>query len=162
MLSFDPNVARMPRMTDDGEILRRRYEALGATGDDNTTACDYNLRDLEIQLALEYIREGDVILDVGCGTGVALRRYATDRQVTAYGIDYARSMVGLASRRVAEEAPRASISIQQASATELPFDSESFDVVTSHRCLMALLDWERQKDALRGIHRVLKPVVCWC
>jgi SAM-dependent methyltransferase len=43
------------------------------------------------------------------------------------------------------------------SVVELPFADAAFDVVTSHRCLMALLDWELQQAALIEIERVLKP-----
>ena len=39
----------------------------------------------------------------------------------------------------------------------IPFPKAHFDVVTSSRCLMALLDWEKQKQALVEVHRVLKP-----
>ena len=49
------------------------------------------------------------------------------------------------------------IDFREASVTDLPFDADSLDVVTSHRCLMALLDWGLQQQALLEIHRVLKP-----
>ena len=127
------------------------------SGDEKTTACDYNLRDLEIAYGLEFIRDGDTILDVGCGPGVALEQYATKRKVSAFGIDYAENMVGFARKRAAEVIPNIPVEFRCASVEELPFENSTFDVVTSHRCLMALLDWERQQRALLDIHRVLKP-----
>lgn len=147
----------MERTRSDDEALRETYEKIALTGDDNTTACDFHLRDLEIDLGLSVIRDGDRVLDVGCGLGVALRRYASERQIEAHGIDYAQNMVEGARTRLAETAPELGIEVQQASVEELPYDSESFDVVTSHRCLMALLDWGRQQKALLEIHRVLRP-----
>jgi ubiquinone/menaquinone biosynthesis C-methylase UbiE len=137
--------------------LKRRYEAFATSGDEKTTACDYNLRDLEIAYGLEFIRDGDTILDVGCGPGVALEQYATKRRVTAFGIDYAENMIEFARKRVAQTIPNTKINLRRASVEELPFASGSFDVVTSHRCLMALLEWDRQQKALLDIHRVLKP-----
>jgi ubiquinone/menaquinone biosynthesis C-methylase UbiE len=144
-------------VTNDSEMLRERYENFALSGDVKTTACDYNLRDLEIAFGLEYIRDGDRILDVGCGPGVALKAYATRRQVQAHGIDYAENMVAFARRQLEESAPELGIDIQHASVVELPYSNQSFDVVTSHRCLMALLDWDLQQKALVEIFRVLKP-----
>jgi ubiquinone/menaquinone biosynthesis C-methylase UbiE len=144
-------------MTDDSTILRSRYEEIALSLDDRTTAADYQLRELEIQLGAEYIRDGDRVLDVGCGLGVALRRYAKARSIEAHGIDYAENMVEGAKTRLAESEPGLQIDFRQASVVELPYEDDSFDVVTSHRCLMALLDWELQKQALLELRRVLKP-----
>lgn len=141
----------------DHERLKETYERIALSGDDNTTACDFQLRELEIDLGLQSIRDGDRVLDVGCGLGVALRRYARERRIEACGIDYAENMVAGARRRAAESAADLKLDFRRASVTELPFDDAAFDVVTSHRCLMALLEWERQQRALVEIHRVLRP-----
>jgi ubiquinone/menaquinone biosynthesis C-methylase UbiE len=144
-------------MTDDAATLKQRYDEIALSLDDATTACDFNLRDLEIDLGLEPMRDGDRVLDVGCGLGVALRRYAHERRIEAYGIDYSANMIEGAKRRLAEAASELEIDFREASVIELPFEGDTFDVVTSHRCLMALLDWDLQKQALAEIHRVLKP-----
>ena len=67
------------------------------------------------------------------------------------------TLVAFARRHVAEQRADLKIEIEQASVLGLPFPENSFDVVTSHRCLMALLDWEKQQSALLEIARVLKP-----
>jgi ubiquinone/menaquinone biosynthesis C-methylase UbiE len=144
-------------MGENSELLKQRYEAIALSGDERTTACDYNLRDLEIAFALESIRDGDAVLDVGCGPGVALRAYASARRIEAHGIDYAEIMVAFARRRASETTPELRIEFAHASVLELPFPAAHFDIVTSSRCLMALLDWEKQKTALLEIGRVLKP-----
>lgn len=141
----------------DDELLKQRYESIALTGDVTTTACDHHLRDLEIEFGLEHIRDGDAVLDVGCGPGVALRAYARRRSIDAHGIDYAGAMVDFAIRQNEQEARDLAIEIGRASVLELPYPDARFDVVTSHRCLMALLDWDKQQAALREITRVLKP-----
>ena len=144
-------------MSQDDRLLRERYEAIALSGDVATTACDYQLRELEIDFGLEHIRDGDRVLDVGCGPGVALLSYARHRRISAYGIDYAENMVAFAKRHLEEQGGGQEIEIKQASVLELPFADNSLDVVTSHRCLMALLDWKKQQSALVEIARVLKP-----
>jgi ubiquinone/menaquinone biosynthesis C-methylase UbiE len=144
-------------MTDADTILKNRYDEIATTLDDATTAEDFRLRELEIDLAAEYIRDGDVVLDVGCGLGVALRHHASARSISAHGIDYSGPMIEGARTRLAQTSPDLEIDFREASVLELPYPEGSFDVVTSHRCLMALLDWERQQQALLEIHRVLKP-----
>ena len=75
-------------MKDTSAVLKSRYDEIAKSLDDTTTACDFHLRDLEIELALQSIRDDDAVLDVGCGLGVALRRYARERRIRAFGIDY--------------------------------------------------------------------------
>jgi ubiquinone/menaquinone biosynthesis C-methylase UbiE len=141
----------------DHDLLKKRYEEIALSGDEKTTACDFNLRELEIAFALESMRDGDVVLDVGCGPGVAIRSYATQRSIEAHGIDYAENMVDFARAKTRELTPQLGIDIREADVRRLPYAEKTFDIVTSSRCLMALLEWERQKDALVEIHRVLKP-----
>lgn len=143
-------------MSSDEATLKSRYDEIALSLDDRTTACDYNLRDLEIDLGTEYIRDGDTVLDVGCGLGVALRAYSSRREVTAFGIDYSANMIEGARSRLAAVAPELDIDFREASVAELPFPGNHFDVVTSHRCLMALLDWDLQQKALLEINRVLR------
>jgi ubiquinone/menaquinone biosynthesis C-methylase UbiE len=128
-------------MTQDSKELKKRYENFAKSGDVTTTASDFHLRDLEIDFGLEHIRDGDRILDVGCGPGVALAKYASQRRVEAFGIDYAENMVAFAKDNLKRAAPGKDVVVQHASVTDLPFENNFFEVVTSHRCLMALLDW---------------------
>lgn len=144
-------------MIEHSEILRERYETIALSGDKTTTASDFHLRNLEISYGAQFIRDGDTLLDVGCGPAVALEEYAQQYDIKAYGIDYAENMVNFARKRLKDEAPNLNVDIKQASVVELPYENNFFNVVTSHRCLMALLDWELQKKAILEIHRVLKP-----
>ena len=126
--------------------------------DYKTTSCDYNLRELEIDLATEYIFDTARTLDVGCGLGYAVIQYASRKKIEAHGIDYAANMIKGAEELLCRNQPalRGTIKLRQASVLELPYPDNHFDVVTSSRCLMALLDWQLQKAALTEIWRVLK------
>ncbi|MEZ5849026.1 MAG: class I SAM-dependent methyltransferase [Hyphomicrobiaceae bacterium] len=144
-------------MVDEAEQLKQVYDEIAISGDERTTACDFNLRDLEIAYGQEYIRDGDIVLDAGCGPGVAIRAYAKSRSIKAHAIDYSANMIALAKKLTSEQAPELKIDFQCASVMSLPFGDATFDVVTTHRCLMALLDWDLQQKALLEINRVLKP-----
>ena len=87
------------------------------------------------------------ILDCGCGTGhnlTWLRRYGR-----AYGIDL--TWAGLQFARGRGERLTA-----RASAAQLPFASNRFDLVTSFDVLYALDD-ETERQAIAEMARVLKP-----
>ena len=138
------------------EKLREHYDELARSGDDRATAKDYNLRDLEVSVALEYLADGDALLDVGCGPGVALRQYASARQLRrAAGLDYSHEMVEAASAKA--RAAGIDLELKQGSALEMPFESNAFDIVTCHRVLLALLAWEDQQKAIAEMHRVVRP-----
>lgn len=86
-------------------------------------------------------------LDCGCGTGnnlELLRRYghAVGIDLTYSGLKYATS--------------RGDHSVAQASATELPFPQETFDLVSSFDVVYALPD-AAEKAAVAEMFRVLKP-----
>jgi SAM-dependent methyltransferase len=85
------------------------------------------------------------ILDIGCGTGATmdyLRHYGTP-----HGIDLSELPLRFSRRRGHRRTLRAS-------AAELPFDSESFDLVTALDVIEHLDD---DKQCLTEIRRVLKP-----
>jgi SAM-dependent methyltransferase len=85
------------------------------------------------------------VLDIGCGTGATmdhLKRYGVP-----YGIDLSEIALGFSRRRGHQR-------LLRASATELPFESESFDLVTALDVIEHLDD---DAQGLAEIRRVLKP-----
>lgn len=146
-------------MSSDETVLKSRYDALALSKDYRTTASDYQLRELEIDTAAAYMQDGMLTLDVGCGLGYAITQYAQRRSMVCHGIDYSENMIAGAVDLLQKNHPALvpRVQFRHASVTALPFPDNHFDVVTSHRCLMALLDWDKQQAALCEIHRVLKP-----
>ena len=139
--------------------LKRRYDEIAETLDEKTTACDYNLRELEIDTAAGYMKDGQRTLDIGCGLGYAVRQYAARKKIEAHGIDYSEKMIEAARElsRNNQEDLKGTVNFQTANVLELPYEDGYFDVVSSSRCLMALLAWELQRRALVEVARVLKP-----
>ncbi|MCH7808535.1 MAG: class I SAM-dependent methyltransferase [Planctomycetes bacterium] len=97
------------------------------------------------------IRTGQRVLDIGCGTGATVSRLRA-RGVDAVGIDFAPAMVEAAHREYALEDH-----VHCAEATNLPFASSSLDAVLANGVFHHLAVQGRLGDALREIHRVLKP-----
>jgi len=89
-------------------------------------------------------------LDIGCGEGHNTRLLAR-RGVRMQAVDISRTFIRYASQAEAEDP--AGIRYVVASAQELPFGSEAFDLATA---FMSLMDVPRADLALREAYRVLK------
>jgi len=88
---------------------------------------------------------GDRLLDVACGSGLAIE-LARLRGASCSGIDASARLVAVARDRN----PDCDIEVGDMHA--LPWDQESFDVVTSFRGI-----WGTTPGAVAGIYRVLRP-----
>lgn len=91
------------------------------------------------------VGEGDHLLDVACGSGLAIE-LARVRGATCAGIDASRRLVAVARDRN----PDSDIRVGDMQA--LPWDGETFDAVTSFRGI-----WGTTPTAVKEVHRVLVP-----
>jgi ubiquinone/menaquinone biosynthesis C-methylase UbiE len=96
-----------------------------------------------------HCQDGDRVLDVACGTGLVARRVsAVSRQLCVVtGIDLNEGMLNVARSD-------SGIEWRQGSATELPFESGTFDVVL---CQQGLQYFPDRAKALQEMARVLAP-----
>jgi ubiquinone/menaquinone biosynthesis C-methylase UbiE len=131
------------------ESNRAYYDAFSESyethrGDNDPGGYHDLLDELEASFVERFGRDRDV-LEVGCGTGLVLsriRRFAK----SARGVDLSPGMLELARQR--------GLDVVEGSATELPFDSASFDVTCSFKVLAHV----REIDvALREMARVTRP-----
>ncbi len=105
--------------------------------------------------SLEPVNRGESVLDIGCGVGVdtLVAAAKTGPGGRAVGIDLVPEML----QRARENLRKTSIdnaSFQRASAEELPFADQSFDVVISNGVFNLVPD---KLKALKEAWRVLKP-----
>ena len=91
------------------------------------------------------VRSGDHLLDVACGSGLALE-LARIRGATVSGIDASVRLVEVARDRLAEA------DLVVGDMADLPWPDGTFDVVTSFRGL-----WATTREALAEARRVLRP-----
>jgi ubiquinone/menaquinone biosynthesis C-methylase UbiE len=101
------------------------------------------------------INRGESVLDIGCGAGadtfVAAKMVGAEGRVI--GIDMTPEMLARARKNL-QEISLQIVSFHKASAEELPFRDESFDVVISNGVFNLIPDKAR---ALKEVFRVLKP-----
>lgn len=103
------------------------------------------LDDLESSIVLQYTKKHHTILEVGCGTGLILKRVAPF-VAKSVGIDISEGML--------EKAREKGLDVFCCSADSMPFSNDTFDVVYSFKVLPHI---ENIEDTLKEISRVLKP-----
>ncbi|MDR2587685.1 MAG: bifunctional demethylmenaquinone methyltransferase/2-methoxy-6-polyprenyl-1,4-benzoquinol methylase UbiE [Coriobacteriales bacterium] len=96
------------------------------------------------------------VLDVASGTGdIALALVRTNPQAQVTGFDFSESMLEVARKRANKLAhPPDNLRFVQGNALDMPFEDESFDVVTISFGLRNMSDYQRVCEEMV---RVLKP-----
>ena len=99
------------------------------------------------------LKDGMRILDVGCGTGFFTRLMVEgDEKVTAVGVDLEEPFIDYAKKiATVRQLP---IDFITGDAFNLPFEADSFDIVTSHTFFTNIPDPER---AMAEMKRVVRP-----
>jgi arsenite methyltransferase len=100
-------------------------------------------------------REGEAVLDIGCGAGVDVFMAAlmVGPSGKAVGIDMVPDMVEKARQNLKETKLR-NVALDLGSAESLPFPDGGFDMVISNGVFNLILD---KRSTLREVLRVLKP-----
>src|SRR4051812_5097568 len=141
------------------ELIRKHYREQAEKHGLSPTSTmeDETVRSLELELLAQFIgvmAKGKrlQVLDLGCGNGYALERMEQEHPRQSFsGVDFSDDLLALAAKR------HLKAKLQQGDARALRFKDRSFDVIYSERCLINILDWEGQQQALREIHRIMKP-----
>ena len=90
------------------------------------------------------------LLDAGCGTGAMLGMFRRDYPDKNYtGVDLSKKMIETARKK-----HRDGICFVAGDCEELPFDADSFDVVT---CSMSFHHYPNPEKFFMSLHRVLRP-----
>ena len=99
------------------------------------------------------ITKDDVILDIGCGGGINVERFLKMTENKVYGIDYS----GLAVDRSVQINKNAiddgKCEILKASVSQMPFDDNTFDIVTGFETVYF---WPDIVNDFKEVRRVLK------
>jgi ubiquinone/menaquinone biosynthesis C-methylase UbiE len=105
----------------------------------------------ELEFLKKYVREGETVLDVGCGNGRLLNLFG-DTTVKYTGVDFSKELIAIAEKNHGEKG-----TFLHADARSLPFADNSFDVVFSIAVIHHLPARENREQFVSEITRVLKP-----
>ena len=99
------------------------------------------------------ISPDDIILDIGCGGGMNVNRMAQSAK-KVFGVDYSIESVNL-SREVNDDLiRRGKVEIHEGNVVNLPFEDDSFDIVTAFETVYF---WPDIEKSFGEVKRVLKP-----
>lgn len=100
------------------------------------------------------VAEGDLILDIGCGGGRNIERFAAEiKSGKVVGIDYSDVSVEKSIKLNREAIDEGKVEVIQGSVSEMPFDDGTFDIVTGFETIYF---WPDFINDLKEVNRVLK------
>lgn len=133
--------ARFPKGEDGKEVLDGMRESHGPV----------------TSWTLELMRPApaDVILDIGCGGGRALKRLSPlVPEGKLYGVDYAETAVQCTKEENPTDIASGKLTVVQGSVSALPFPDNTFDKIFS---IESYYFWPDLENDVKEILRVLKP-----
>jgi ubiquinone/menaquinone biosynthesis C-methylase UbiE len=105
-------------------------------------------------LSLVHVRKDNTVLDVGCGGGRTVSKLAAMAvEGKVYGIDYSDDSVAATRSTNAKWIDAGRVEVRQASVSQLPFDDNTFDLVTA---VETHFFWPNLAADVREILRVTK------
>lgn len=108
------------------------------------------------------VNETDYVLDIGCGGGVNVKRFAeqVSGEGKVIGIDYSDISVKKTSKLNKDFIDEGKVEVIEGSVSEMPFDDETFDLITGFETIYF---WPDFLNDLKEVCRVLKKdgVVCF-
>ncbi|MBQ2832063.1 class I SAM-dependent methyltransferase [Methanobrevibacter sp.] len=88
------------------------------------------------------INNEDVILDIGCGGGMNINRMAKKAK-KVYGVDYSIESVKLSCEVNKQEIEEGKVEVLEGNVANLPFEDNTFDVVTAFETVYFWPDIEK-------------------
>ena len=99
------------------------------------------------------ISKDDVILDIGCGGGVNVERFLKMTESKVYGLDNSEIAVEKSTKLNQDAIDEGRCEVIQGSVSELPFEDNTFDIVTGFETVYF---WPDFVNDCKEVRRVLK------
>lgn len=99
------------------------------------------------------ISKQSIILDIGCGGGVNVKRFLEMTENNVYGIDYSLVSVKKSIELNIEEIENKRCEIRQESVSQMSFDDNTFDIITAFETVYF---WPDFSNDLNEVNRILK------
>jgi ubiquinone/menaquinone biosynthesis C-methylase UbiE len=142
-----------------GDVILTALKAAGKdidhlTPDDLAPVDEFHSggRNATVRLAqLARIKDGERVLDVGCGIGGPSRYLASQLGCQVTGLDFTAEFVALAGMLAQRTRLADKVAYRQGDALDLPFPDGSFDVVWSQNAAMNIADRDRLYSEMRRV-----------
>lgn len=106
-------------------------------------------------LGLWTLNPNDVVLDIGCGGGMTLKRMSESLDDgVLFGVDYSDVSVQLSSELNQADVASGKLTISKGNVEELPFEDDKFDKIIT---VESFYFWPDPIENLKEVRRVLKP-----
>lgn len=153
----------MEKTTEDNELIVNARKPEGELGDKLLERMNRSHEQLAQWVCNQLdIGEKEYILDIGCGGGVNVKRFAEiisdDGKVV--GLDYSDVSVEKTTKLNEEFIKEGKVEVVEGSVSEMPFDDGTFDIVTGFETIYF---WPNFIEDLKEVNRVLKKegVLCF-
>jgi ubiquinone/menaquinone biosynthesis C-methylase UbiE len=129
---------------------RAAFEKLAGTN-------DFTAKRLEHDTLLKHIKDGQRILEIGCGNGLLSIEMAEKHKVQVDAFDFAAEMIADAKARAKPVKLKGKINFDVRDVRDDSMPGGEYDVAITERVIINLLSWDEQADAIAKIVRHLKP-----
>jgi ubiquinone/menaquinone biosynthesis C-methylase UbiE len=118
---------------------------------------DIIAKQLEIKTILSYTRDGQKILDFGCGNGITAIEVARQFNVQLLGLDNAEEMIHAGNSLIKGQVLKGKVKFDIGDVESLPSLAQKFDLIYTERMIINLPDWSTQKEAIIRLTDLLLP-----
>ncbi|MBN1695498.1 methyltransferase domain-containing protein [candidate division WOR-3 bacterium] len=109
---------------------------------------------LDLVVESSGLKDGDAVLDIGCGTGLLSLKFLNKADCVIYGIDSSREMLELFKSKIDKYDLSGKISLEPGDAEDLDFENEKFDIIAS---TVTLHHVKNKYPVIKKIYKLLKP-----
>jgi len=109
---------------------------------------------LNIAVEISKVKDGDHILDIGCGTGLLSLKFFEAAKCTINGIDSSEDMLDIWKDKIEKLNFQDHVNIKLENAEKMDFEVSSFDIIASTVTLHHIKD---KQPTLNKIYSLLKP-----
>jgi ubiquinone/menaquinone biosynthesis C-methylase UbiE len=128
---------------------RAAFAALAGTN-------DFTAKRLEHDTLLKYLKDGESILEIGCGNGLLSIEMAEKFAVNVTASDFAKEMIADAKQRAVGATLKGTLSFEVKDIRDDAIGAAGFDMAITERVIINLLSWQEQADAIKTIVNHLK------
>lgn len=138
-------------MKDYIELSKKHFNNQARIYDETNTAYYSKYPKISCKDVAERLRntEYQSLLDIGCGTGYLIDMLHKQKNALYCGLDLSPEMLKISKQKLP-----ASVYLTEGSADSLPYEDNSFDVVT---CIQSFHHYPKPEKSMSEAYRILKP-----